>query len=220
MRVAFFKVRPLQLHTVLHTENISKFFCFKVLALCIPKNIFILCCAILLSLHLRVKYYISLFCLIFNYFILLQLRQTTSGNQASCSMRLLRNQLRCTLLSLFLLQLTFSFRLLLLFLLGPVYTGEKRVRNLFKQHLTSLKSYLCATAIFNCLYIKKLNKINLQVVGWGVYEEIYNIYRRREMMVLSLASVIICFQLFLVMLHWLCIKIQLNINQIGLSLTN
>lgn len=43
---------------------------------------------------------------------------------------------------------------------------------------------------------------------------------RDEERLLSLASLIICFQLILVMLHWLCIKIQLNMNQIGFSLTN
>lgn len=54
----------------------------------------------------------------------------------------------------------------------------------------------------------------------GVNLEMSYEQRRREMMVLSLACLIICFQLSLVMLHWLCIKVQLNINQIGFNLTN
>ncbi len=49
-------------------------------------------------------------------FSLVMLRQTTSGNQASCSTRLLRKQLRCTLPSVFLLAFYFiSFLVVLSF---------------------------------------------------------------------------------------------------------
>lgn len=65
-------------------------------------------------------------------------------------------------------------------------------------------------------------KLSCMSRGGGVNLEKKKLYihSRRGMMVLSLASLIVCFQIILVTLHWLCIKIQLNINQIGLSLTN
>lgn len=46
------------------------------------------------------------------------------------------------------------------------------------------------------------------------------IHRKREMSVCSLPSFVVCFQLGLVTLHWLCVKIQLNMNQTEMSWAN